>query len=101
MPWVEAAHLDALIAAFARAARPICVPVYGRRRGNPVLWPARHFPALRALQGDVGARVLLRRCASEVVRVAMRDAGVTRDVDVPSDLSRRVMRRRVSPRRRA
>jgi len=86
MPWVRAADLDALIAAFARAARPICVPVRGRRRGNPVLWPARHFPELRALQGDAGARGLLRRYAREVVRVPMRGAGVTRDVDTPADL---------------
>jgi molybdenum cofactor cytidylyltransferase len=88
MPWVRAADLDALIAAFARTDRPICVPTRGRRRGNPVLWPARHFAALRALQGDVGARSLLRRYAREVVRVPMSDAGVTRDVDTPADLVR-------------
>jgi molybdenum cofactor cytidylyltransferase len=81
MPWVSTADLDALIAAFARArSEPICVPVRARRRGNPVLWPARHFPELRALQGDVGARGLLRRYAREVVRVPMPDAGVTRDI---------------------
>jgi molybdenum cofactor cytidylyltransferase len=98
MPWVRAADLDVLIAAFARAARPICVPVHGRRRGNPVLWPARHFSALRALQGDVGARGLLRRYAREVLRVPMPDAGVTRDIDTPADLAN--LRRRSSPRRR-
>ena len=87
MPWVSTADLDALIAAFARArGRPICVPVRGRRRGNPVLWPARHFPELRALQGEFGGRGLLRRYAREVVRVPMPDAGVLRDVDVPADL---------------
>ena len=87
MPWVRADHLDALIAAFARARRrPICVPVRGRRRGNPVLWPVRHFAALCALQGDVGGRGLLRRYAGEVVRVAMSDAAVMRDVDTLADL---------------
>jgi molybdenum cofactor cytidylyltransferase len=95
MPWVTAQDLDALIAAFARAkSRPICVPVRGRRRGNPVLWPARHFAVLRALQGDVGARGLLRRYASEVVRVPMPDAGVLADVDMPADLIRRASRLR-------
>jgi molybdenum cofactor cytidylyltransferase len=100
MPWVSASDLDALIAAFARADRPICVPVRGRRRGNPVLWPARHFAALRALQGDVGARGLLRRHAREALRVSRPDAGVTSDVDLPADLvafvSRRSSRRRRS-----
>ena len=107
MPWVTAADLDALVAAFARASRPICVPMRGRRRGNPVLWPARHFPALRSLHGDVGARGLLRRYAREVLRVPMPDAGVTRDVDTPWDLiaartaPARNQSRRASPRRRA
>jgi molybdenum cofactor cytidylyltransferase len=87
MPWVSAADLDALIAAFARADHPICVPVRGRRRGNPVLWPARHFAALRALQGDFGGRGLLRRYAREIVRVSMPDAGVTRDIDTPADIA--------------
>ena len=99
MPWVAPAHLDALIAAFARADRPICVPVRGRQRGNPVLWPARHFAALGALEGDVGGRGLLRRHAREVVRVPMPDAGVTRDVDTPADLAS-IHRARGSPRRR-
>jgi molybdenum cofactor cytidylyltransferase len=99
MPWVTTADLDALIAAFTRAkSRPICVPVRGRRRGNPVLWPARHFAVLRALQGDLGARGLLRRYAKEVVRVPMPDAGVVRDVDMPGDLLRRISRGSRRPR---
>jgi molybdenum cofactor cytidylyltransferase len=97
MPWVSTADLDALIAAFVRVDRPICVPVRGRRRGNPVLWPARHFAELRALQGDRGGRNLLRRYAREVVRVPMPGAGVVRDIDVPSDL----LTSRSSPRQRA
>jgi molybdenum cofactor cytidylyltransferase len=100
MPWVSAADLNALIAAFARPGRPICVPVRARRRGNPVLWPARHFSELRALQGDTGGRSLLRRYAREVVRVPMRRAGVMRDIDTPLDLAR-FTRPRESPRRRA
>jgi molybdenum cofactor cytidylyltransferase len=87
MPWVSARDLDALIAAFARADRPICVPVRGRQRGNPVLWPARHFAELRALQGDLGGRSLLRRYAREVARVPVLGAGVTRDIDTPADLA--------------
>jgi molybdenum cofactor cytidylyltransferase len=97
MPWVSTADLDALIAAFARADRPICVPVRGRRRGNPVLWPARHFAELRALQGDLGGRRLLRRYAREVARVPMSDTGVTRDLDTAADLA--AARRASRPRR--
>ncbi len=89
MPWVTAAHLDALVAVFARRAPegpPICVPVFDGERGNPVLWPARHFDALRAVEGDTGGRDLLHLHASEVRQVPVPDDGVRRDVDVPTDL---------------
>jgi molybdenum cofactor cytidylyltransferase len=88
MPWVSAAHLDLLIAAFERSPASICVPVRAGRRGNPVLWPSRHFPALAALEGDTGGRALLERLAGDVVTVAMPDDAVTRDVDTPDDLAR-------------
>jgi molybdenum cofactor cytidylyltransferase len=88
MPWVSAAHVDALLAAFeADARRPICVPTWQGRRGNPVLWPARHFAEIAALSGDRGARALIDAHAAEVCTVPVADAGVTRDVDTPDALA--------------
>jgi molybdenum cofactor cytidylyltransferase len=88
MPWVRPAHIEALIAAFeASRARPICVPSFAGRRGNPVLWPARYFAAIAALKGDAGARVLLGAHAAEVCDVPVADPGVTLDVDTPAELA--------------
>jgi molybdenum cofactor cytidylyltransferase len=88
MPWVRPAHIEALIAAFeASGERPICVPRFGSRRGNPVLWPARHFAAIAALSGDAGARGLLEAHAAEVCEVPVADPGVTLDVDTPAALA--------------
>ena len=88
MPWVTSAHVDALLAAFEADARhPICVPTWQGRRGNPVLWPARHFAEIAALSGDRGARALLAAHAAEVCYVPVGDAGVTRDVDTPDALA--------------
>lgn len=87
MPWVRASHLDTLIESFAaRDDHPICVPLHDGRRGNPVLWPARHFAALGTLRGDAGGRRLLPRYADEVTPVSMHDDAVLRDVDAPEDL---------------
>jgi molybdenum cofactor cytidylyltransferase len=87
MPWIAAHHLDALIDAFvAHPERRICVPVHEGRRGNPVLWPKRHFSSLRALEGDVGGRALLARHGDDVLQVPIADDGVVRDVDTPDDL---------------
>ncbi len=60
MPKVEPALIDRLAAAIDPAAgRLIAVPVAQGRRGNPVGWARRLFPALMAIEGDVGARALI------------------------------------------
>lgn len=90
MPLLTAAHLDRLIATFRGDGRqPVCLPVHGGRRGNPVLWPARLFPALMRIEGDMGGRALLAS-AEPLVEVAMPDAGVLTDVDDAEGLSRLV-----------
>jgi molybdenum cofactor cytidylyltransferase len=87
MPWVQAADVSALVAAFDPAAgREICVAVHEGRRGNPVLWASRFFHELVALEGDVGARALIER-HSDVVHEVPAGAGVLRDVDTPAALS--------------
>ncbi len=87
MPWIDARHLDALVDAFApEDGRGICAPVVDRKRGNPVLWAARYFPQLRALDGDVGARRLLAEHEDDLCEVAVEGGGVLRDVDTPEAL---------------
>jgi molybdenum cofactor cytidylyltransferase len=87
MPKVRAEHVARLLAAFAHAGRDaICVSVHAGQRGNPVLWPARDFPALAALRGDGGARALVQAAADRVQRVSMPDDAVLIDVDSPADL---------------
>jgi molybdenum cofactor cytidylyltransferase len=90
MPWVRPEHLEALIAAFVATGGSICAPTFGRTRGNPVLWPARHFAEIAALAGDRGARALLDAHAGEVCYVPVADAGVTLDVDTPEALAERL-----------
>jgi molybdenum cofactor cytidylyltransferase len=88
MPLVKSEHIDALIDAFDPLNhRSICVPVHGTTRGNPVLWPARHFAELERLSGDVGARTLLGLHADDVLHVEVGDEGVTIDVDTPEMLA--------------
>jgi molybdenum cofactor cytidylyltransferase len=83
MPFIDPATLQALAEALAQGA-PIAVPVLDGRRGNPVGFGRVHLPALLALRGDQGARGLLQTCP--VTAVAVRDAGILRDVDTPGDL---------------
>jgi molybdenum cofactor cytidylyltransferase len=84
MPFVHAAVVDALIAAYAAAPGSMAVaPTYQGRRGNPVLLAAPLFPELRALEGDGGARPVLERHAAAVVQVDLDDPAVITDIDTP------------------
>jgi molybdenum cofactor cytidylyltransferase len=88
MPWVRARDVQALIDAFAPASgRTICVPAHQGKRGNPVLWAARHFAEMQRLAGDVGARTLIEAHADEVATVEVDDPGVTIDVDTREALA--------------
>ncbi len=87
MPKITAQHLDRLIAAFEpESQHSIVVPTVDGKRGNPVLWGRRHFAAMQALEGDVGARHLIGEHAEQLVEVAMEDTAALVDVDTPAAL---------------
>ncbi|MBH0237770.1 NTP transferase domain-containing protein [Methylobrevis albus] len=87
MPDVSAATVDRLIAAYApMTGALVAVPVHEGRRGNPVLWSRRFFPALSALEGDVGARHLIAAHGEAVVEVAS-GPEVLLDLDTPEALA--------------
>lgn len=83
MPFVAPATLRALLAALAAGA-DIAAPVMNGRRGNPVAFGAAHLPALLALEGDAGARGLLK--SGVVTEVEVGDDGIFRDIDTTADL---------------
>lgn len=83
MPYVAPSTLRALLAALGDGAG-IAAPVFAGRRGNPVAFGALHLPALLALQGEHGARALLK--TAPVTEVAVNDPGILRDIDTPGDL---------------
>jgi molybdenum cofactor cytidylyltransferase len=87
MPGVTSAHVDRLIAAFAPLeGRAICIAARNGKRGNPVLWAQRFFAEMAALEGDQGARGLVRRHEESVCEVDMPDDGVLTDLDTPEAL---------------
>jgi len=90
MPWVEGAHIRRLVEAFdPTAGRAVCVPVHEGRRGNPILWGARYFDEMMALDGDVGARSLLARHPEAVHEIPGQGEGILRDVDTADALAAR------------
>ena len=88
MPRIEAAHLDAMVVAFASDGTAIVVPVHQGQRGNPVLWPADLFAEMLALAGDVGARSLMAKHADRVREIDLGTDAIFMDVDTPDALAR-------------
>ena len=88
MPFVSAAHIDRLIAAFnPLEGRSICVPTFNGKRGNPVLWGRELFAEIGGVSGDVGAKHLIGANGDLLVEVPMPDEGVLLDVDTPASLT--------------
>lgn len=89
MPLISATLVDRLIAAFdTHDGEAICVPTYRGERGNPVLWPARLFARLAAIEGDQGGRALLRDQDQRVVEVECDEVAVLIDVDDAEAMAR-------------
>ncbi len=87
MPRVSPGLIDALIERFhTEGSNAICRPVLGRRPGNPVLWPKDLFQEMMAIEGDTGARGLLKRYSERVRPVETGDEAIHFDIDAPGDL---------------
>jgi molybdenum cofactor cytidylyltransferase len=83
-PLVGSHSLNRLAAAWRRQPRSIVASRYGAVTGVPAIFPRWCFGDLASLRGDQGARILLRRYADHVVRLANPEAAV--DIDYPEDL---------------
>lgn len=93
MPLVTSEVIDSVLGRFADSDCEICVPVFGRRRGHPVVLSAALEKQVLALEGDCGARALVRDSERRVAEVAVDTDGVLVDVDTYGDLEE--VRRRI------
>ncbi|CCJ90445.1 CTP:molybdopterin cytidylyltransferase [Cronobacter turicensis 564] len=86
LPLITAASLRQV--ATALNEKPVVVPHYQQRHGHPVGFRREYFDALAALSGDEGAKAIVRaaRARAEVLTLALNDAGIVQDIDVPADL---------------
>lgn len=83
MPFVQTQTYGKVVNALVAGA-DIVQPVYQKTPGHPIGFSKRHFPALMALSGDIGARHLLREFP--VHQIEVDDEGILRDIDFQVDL---------------
>jgi molybdenum cofactor cytidylyltransferase len=85
MPFVRPSSIAAVRATLEGGA-PLCAPYFRARRGHPVGISGSFFERLLSLRGDEGARKLLVEHEKALVKIAVGDPGVIRDIDKPEDL---------------
>ena len=85
MPWIRPATIQSVAAAL-EAGADIVAPTYRAERGHPVGFAQRHYAALAASTGDLGARAILTAHRDQVTLLPTDDAGVMRDIDEPRQL---------------
>ena len=84
-PQLQAAHLDALIAAYTRTGRSAVASGYADTVGVPALFDRTLLPELLQLTGDRGAKEVLTRHADELLIVSWPEGAL--DIDSEADLS--------------
>jgi molybdenum cofactor cytidylyltransferase len=80
-PMITPQVIDTLITAYRETGKRTVAPLYGGKRGSPVLFDKSLFPELLEVTGDEGGRTVLDRYHQEVELVEMGDATANYDVD--------------------
>ncbi len=90
MPDITGGDYDALIAAFGgdHPGRICRATSENGTPGHPVLFGRDHFEELAGLEGDIGARTLVKRHAAKVVAVPLNARHALTDLDTKEDFAR-------------
>ena len=86
MPFIQSKTILAVANKVVNGAS-IVIPTYQNQRGHPVGFSAKFRGDLENLQGDEGARSIIKRYANELELLPTDDAGILVDIDTPNDLS--------------
>ena len=86
MPYIKTETIIAIANKVADGAS-IVIPIYQNQRGHPVGFSAKFRGDLENLQGDEGARSIIKRYADELELLPTDDSGILVDIDTPNDLS--------------
>jgi molybdenum cofactor cytidylyltransferase len=91
-PAITVELIDAMIEALASGGRGIVVPVYGGKRGHPLLLDARYRNEILTGHDQHGLRGLLAAHADDIFGLAVRSSTVLSDMDDPEDYQRELAR---------
>jgi len=77
-----------LIEAWERNNKGIVIPVYGGRRGHPVLFSSRYLPGMENLDPETGLRSVISKNEEDILEVECNIPEILTDMDTPDDYAR-------------
>lgn len=84
MPYIQAATITRVAQQLTQAR--LVQPIFQGQPGHPVGFASDLMPELLQVEGDQGARAVLRAHQTEMLRFECQDAGILKDIDTPADL---------------
>ncbi len=85
-PKLQASTIDFLLESFWKSEKNICVPVCRGVRGNPTIFSRTMYASLMRIEGDIGAREIIRTNQKDILYVELDDPQSFVDIDAPQDL---------------
>lgn len=84
-PMLDSNTIDHMLDKFRHSDKDICVPVCNGKRRNPVIFNRVFFNQLMGIEGDVGARYIIRANPDRVLYVEMDNPLCFVDIDTQKD----------------
>ncbi|WP_019881070.1 MULTISPECIES: NTP transferase domain-containing protein [unclassified Methylophilus] len=85
MPYIQAATITRVAQQLTQTR--LVQPMFQGQPGHPVGFTSDLIPELLLVEGDQGAREVLRAHQAEILRFECQDAGILKDIDTPADLA--------------
>jgi molybdenum cofactor cytidylyltransferase len=84
-PEIPGEVASAIIIAHLKSKKGIIIPVYGKRRGHPVLIHKKYRNEIKDLDQSEGLRGLMNKFSGDLQLLEVDSPGILKDIDVPQD----------------
>jgi molybdenum cofactor cytidylyltransferase len=81
MPLIKTGTYNQIINSYYQNNRKNIIPYFEHIRGNPVLFDKLYFKDLMEIEGDEGARVLIKKHPEIFFNLTVLDQGIIKDID--------------------
>lgn len=85
MPYIKASTINTLVSAFETGEKDIIIPRYKNKTGHPLIMSSTYKEQILNIQGDKGARDVIKNNLQNVKYIDINDEGILIDIDEFND----------------